>query len=236
MRTGTRLVTPSGLRVVLAIATIQLPAVALGQAADEAAGTKASDPESKELMRIKDEKTVESVLKTEREIDSGREFQGISFGVGLAIFVPRALSMNSLSKHEQVEEAELAGDPESSVVRVSKKRGPSPRVVLESHYFVTCENLGFEAKNCRWGVGPFVALQSGEDVLMPALGFGLMGGFRRRGESKSFNIGVGLAVEPKQRVLAGDLQMDQPLPPDETKIRYIEKTLLSWMIVGSFGF
>jgi len=155
-----------------------------------------------------------------------QEFQGISFGVGIAGMIP----FSSLGADNRVEEAVLAGDESSRFVRVVRRHSTSARVILETHYFFT------PGPAERFGIGPFVALQPGTEKVINALGGGVLTGLRRENRSQSFNVGAGVMVEPEVRDLGDGIMEDEPLPAGETEIRYQTLPTWSFVLIASFGF
>ena len=166
-----------------------------------------------------------NALEKEREDrQNEREFAGISFGVGIGV--------TFTSERERIEEAVLvdnAMEDGPQVIRATKKRNTTARILLETHYFFSPwhKNLGF---------GPFIAIQPGNEEIIEAAGAGVMMGLRRDDRAQSFNMGVGVLVEPSVKTL-GDGQTDgEPLPAGESEIRFQEKAIYSLVIIGSFAF
>jgi hypothetical protein len=155
------------------------------------------------------------------------EFVGLKFGVGLSLTV-------DTGTQDRVESAEVV----DGIVRVSKENDTTARIILESHYFfssTTSPLLGAAAGD--WGVGPFVALQPGSDEIIEAIGLGVMVGFRRAGDGvESWNLGVGIMVDPNVRVLGDGLNENEPLPGAETTVRFKEKSQVGVLVMTSFTF
>ena len=63
-----------------------------------------------------------------------------------------------------------------------------------------------------------------------------MFGFRRGEGEGSFNLGVGVVVDPDTRVLGDGIVANQPLPAGETEIRYLEEMQTGLLILASFSF
>ena len=107
----------------------------------------------------------------------------------------------------------------------------NPRLMLESHYF-------FRPFKVKWvGWGPFVAIQPGTSEIIQSAALGFMVGFKYSDEepdSRSWNIGLGLAVEPSAKTFDG-LQENSPISPGE-QIRFKERLLFGVLAVFSFGF
>jgi len=155
------------------------------------------------------------------------EFVGLQFGVGLSVTV-------DTGTQNRVESAEVV----DGIVRVSNENDTVARVILESHYFFPSAQsslLGAAAGN--WGVGPFVALQPGSDEIIEAIGLGVMLGFRRAGDgNESWNLGLGVMVDPNVRVLGDGINENAPLPGAETTVRFKEKSQVGLLIMTSFTF
>jgi hypothetical protein len=110
--------------------------------------------------------------------------------------------------------------------------------MLESHYFFLPNHSFFDAvPEKEWGFGPFIALQPGTDNIVDAASAGLMIGFRRgKDSSESFNIGLGVVVDPNSRILGEGLVANQPLPSGETDVRYEQKAKYGFIVLTSFSF
>jgi hypothetical protein len=80
---------------------------------------------------------------------------------------------------------------------VTKRENTGIRLMLESHYFFTVEGIFCDGE-C--GLGPFVAFEpnGGGNNLINAMAFGLLWGVKA-GDSGSFNIGIGVNMEPKAK-------------------------------------
>lgn len=157
--------------------------------------------------------------------DGSRDFAGLKLGVGLSLTI-------DFGGIDRVNEAELVND----IVRVTDEDDARARVMLESHYFFTPDRA-FLVPSGNWGVGPFVAVQPGTDEIIEAAALGVMVGFKRPDTTgQSFNIGLGVSVDPNTRVLGSGLRADEPLPSGETAIRYREESQYGWVILTSFTF
>ena len=152
-------------------------------------------------------------------------FGKINWGAGLGFVL-------DLEGKEKVGEAEVV----NGIVRIRDENDGSAGLMLETHYFF---HPGHGADNTEpgWGVGPFVAVQLGNDELIQTVALGIMFGVRRHERSaSSFNIGFGLAVDPDAQVLGDGLVANEPLPVGETGIRYKEEAQYGFLIVTSFSF
>lgn len=133
---------------------------------------------------------------------------------------------------QRVGEAELV----NGIVRISDEDDAKVGIMVETHVFFE-PAFGSRQLNVRageWGVGPFVAAQLGNEDLIETVALGLMFG-RRRGENGSFNLGIGVAVDPNARVLGDGLEANAPLPAGETVLRYKEEAQYGLIIMTSFS-
>lgn len=166
--------------------------------------------------------------------DSGKlkakevEFAGLKFGVGLSI-------THDVGSIDRVSSATVDGN---GIVRVTKEQNDIARVMLETHYFFESGSkvLGlWDAPAAGWAWGPFIALQPGTEEIIEAIGGGIMIGFRKdKASQDSFNIGLGLIVDPSVKILGDGITENQPLPAGETEIRYKETS--QGGILGLFSF
>ncbi|NNE62569.1 MAG: hypothetical protein HKN34_00675 [Gammaproteobacteria bacterium] len=169
--------------------------------------------------------------QNEGSVNSGRDFAGINFGVGISL-------THDVGSNDRVESASL---DEAGVVRVSKDQNDIARVMLETHYFFEPDSggksfLGMTPAG-KWGHGPFVALQPGTDEIIEAIGLGWMVGFRRSDSgSDSWNLGLGYVVDPSVQILGEGVEENQVLPSGETQIRYKETSQGGVFIMASFTF
>ncbi|WP_423604173.1 hypothetical protein [Sphingomonas sp. MS122] len=208
-------------------------------AAQEEKNARAEPPEKKD-----DDKS-EGKKPEEKKEDGKQKFGGIEFGVGVSFTA-------DLGSRDRIGEAML--DP-NGIVRVKDENNGRARIMLESHYFFTpCGRVfginGLGRNECTiengrvksrapasWGIGPFVALQPGDENVIEAIGMGFMIGFRKNPETtQSFNFGIGYVVDPNTRVLGDGVLQDQPLPVGETEIRYKETAQSGLLFLASFSF
>ncbi|NKI15939.1 hypothetical protein HCU74_00775 [Spongiibacter sp. KMU-166] len=160
-----------------------------------------------------------------REKAAMQSFAGLKFGIGLSL-------TKDNGNNDRVVSATL---DENNIVRIEEEQNSVARIVLESHFFFP----GTTASGLIWGHGPFVALQPGTDELIDALGMGYMVGWRRNNstdDNSSFNLGVGVIVDPSVRILGDGIEPNQPLPANETAIRYKQTSQNGWLVMFSFGF
>lgn len=160
-----------------------------------------------------------------REKAAMQSFAGLKFGIGLSL-------TKDNGNNDRVVSATL---DENNIVRIEEEQNSVARIVLESHFFFPRTT----ASGLIWGHGPFVALQPGTDELIDALGMGYMVGWRRNNstdDNSSFNLGVGVIVDPSVRILGDGIEPNQPLPANETAIRYKQTSQNGWLVMFSFGF
>lgn len=173
-------------------------------------------------------------------------FLGLNLGVGLAF--TRDFSQSK----RRVESASVV----NGVVRIEEERDAMARVVLESHYFFEPDSAFFigNVSPKNWGHGPFLAIQPGDKETINAIGFGWMWGFKKgdttikttdaKGNEitkttsprESWNVGLGILIDPNARVLGDGLEPNQPLPAGETAIRYKTESETSLILIFSFTF
>lgn len=174
---------------------------------------------------------------TDGKSGSTREFAGLRFGVGLSLTIDSGT-------RQRVETAELV----NGVVRITNENDALARIMLESHYFFTpgfdfgldTDRSAFGVKAGSWGWGPFVSVQPGSNEIIEAIGFGLMLGFKRNGDTadpdSSWNIGVGYVVDPNVQVLGDGISANDVLPEGEDAIRYKEVSQSGFLVLISFSF
>lgn len=199
--------------------------------------TKAVIEEALKNAKVGLEKTVSNASETSKlqEI-ADKRFAGFNFGVALGL-VAKA------GKRDLVQSASLDAN---GIVRIDRDNNTSANLILESHYFFT-PNKSFiglvDARN--WGFGPFIAVQPGTDVIIQSVGCGLMVGFKRssiiaqdlaRDRGDSFNIGIGMMINPNAKVLGDGIQKNQPLPAGETSVRLRTTTEAGWLVTFSYSF
>lgn len=156
-------------------------------------------------------------------------FGGIKFGTGLAAGFRRSPIVTN---------AAVVG----GVVRVSEETTAVARLILESHYLFTCEDKS-AGKVCgdnlfkSSGHGPFVAIQPGQADIIQSIGIGWMLAFRHNDtDTSSWNIGLGVMVDPKVKTLGDGIVANQPLPVGETQVRFKTTARYSWFLMSSYAF
>ncbi|MDH3661022.1 MAG: hypothetical protein OEU92_13525 [Alphaproteobacteria bacterium] len=167
-------------------------------------------------------------------------WQGLGFGVGVSLTA-------DISGDQRIESASL--DP-NGIVRVDKEQSAVAGIILESHYFGDCfayEKAMFGLKEATeayfnegaCGIGPFVAIQTGSDDVIDAIGAGFMIGMKRTdnvSDTSSLNLGIGVIVDPEVTVLGSGIEEDQALPAGEDEIRTKEQHQVAMLFLASFAF
>lgn len=208
----------------------------------ETAGAK-TDPADPEPT-TKDKEEAKRAIAEDRAAQ--QEFAGIEFGAALVVLV-------ALSDESHIEDAQLAGPEGEQIVRITKRTRSTARLALETHLFLInlerydCEKpeqLNDNERDAKLkvpcdvqlGFGPFLMVQPDDQDLITAIGGGAMVGLRKTGKSQSFNLGLGVALEPKVKSLGAGLDINGPLPAGETTIRFRETSRWSLLFLASFAF
>lgn len=173
---------------------------------------------------------------------SKADWLGLNLGVGLSVTFDNG-------QDRRVASATL---DENGIVRVDDEENSVARILLEGHFFFPCDirhtwkseawldeaaNHTFWSDRC--GIGPFIAVQPGEDEIIDAAAIGLMTGFKysgNKGDTSSFNLGIGLVIDPNAQILGDGIEENQPLPDGETAVRFKEKQQYGWLLLTSFSF
>jgi hypothetical protein len=173
------------------------------------------------------------------EAASQEDFEGVGFGVGVGLSI-------DLADGDAVQRAEVIGGK----LRVLEQKSYIPRLLLECHYFFL-PGSGFFGlvEEGAWGVGPFVAIQSGSNDVIETLGAGLMMGFRRtemvtkgrdnqveQVRTNSFNVGLGFVLDGKASVLRDGVKENEAPPPGEEGALLKETSRWGLLIAFSFMF
>ena len=158
---------------------------------------------------------------------ANKEFLGLKWGLGVAAVI-------GSGGDERVQEASVV----DGVVRVTKDASNTARIFAEIHKFWPKGG----APNATSGRGFFVGIQSSSDEVLDSLATGYMWGWRlppedpKQASSRSLNIGLGVVLDPKVQVLGDGITKDQPLPGNETEIRYKEESKTGLGLFFSFSF
>jgi hypothetical protein len=186
-------------------------------------------------------------------IITGRtEWGGLGWGIGLAA--------NFDVTGKRVVNATVV--PPLNIVRIDDATSNvNVGFVLEAHYFL--RNLSFLENSWQRGPcskteggtyctqfahGPFVAIQvgggtsavPGDKDLVTSYALGWMIGLRHphltTSDNASWNLGLGVRVDPNTKVLGDGIIANQPLPNGETVIRYKTEPRFGLMVMSSFSF
>lgn len=134
------------------------------------------------------------------------EFEQFGLGVGISFSW-------DLGSDDRISDAQVV----DGIVRVSDADNGLARIVLEGHYFFPTQSW--------WSHGPFILVQPGEEEIIDALGLGWMLGFKReKSDGNSFNLGLGFIADPNVKTLGDGIEKNQPLPGNETEVRFSEET------------
>lgn len=201
------------------LASVQQPIAASSAVADKpATDTRTAGADTK--------KPDDGSSSGEPDTSGTQEFGGIKFGVGMSMTI-------DIGKSQRVVEAAVV----DGIVRAVKTDNSKARIMLESHYFFTPNYSLFGLDADMWGIGPFLAVRPGSNDVIDAIAFGGMIGFRYAENSKSsFNIGMGLVIDPNVQILGKGLDLNKPLPGNETEIRYRETSQKGLLGMVSFSF
>ena len=162
--------------------------------------------------------------------DALEKLFGFKFGVGAAI--------TSNRRNKAIKDATVNS---KGIVRVTREDDTSVGYVLEAHYFFAPDRPFLNLTTGGWGIGPFVAIQGGNEKALSGLGFGLMIGFRQLGSALvptsnlSWNFGIGAIYDPSIKVLGDGLVADRPVPVGDSA-RTVEVGSWGLMLVSSFNF
>lgn len=182
--------------------------------------------------------------RAQLEEDLEKRFRGFGFGIALGAVI-------DTGRRDRIGSAIVDAN---GIVRVERDNNTRANFMLESHYFFTpdwsfpfgpCTKWLDWVKQGDWGWGPFVAIQPGSNNIIDSVGAGWMVGFKRPrssggsaplGVGDSFNLGIGMILDLKQRVLGDGIQANQALPTGETVLRYKETSQAGLLITFSYSF
>lgn len=178
------------------------------------------------------------------------KFGGLNWGIGLAA----DFDLNGA----RVNNATVV----NNIVRVTdSSNNVNVGFVLEAHYFLkavessrckgTQSNNFVDALNCTdYAIGPFVAIEvgggaNGTPNSGPITGYalGLMVGMRhpdlpKTTPNSTWNLGIGLRIDPQSKVLGDGIVANQPLPIGESAnpVRTRTEPRAGLMLLSSFSF
>ena len=151
---------------------------------------------------------------------------GIDFGIGVGFDY-------DFGGRSKIRSASIT----DNIVRIDEKEDTVAGFMLETHYFFTPKSSFLGLDSGMWGVGPYLSLTTGDEEIFYLFSLGAMVGFKRNAESaQSFNIGIGLSVDPNAQVLGDGFFANMAPPGNETVVRYQRDTQLSLADVFSFSF
>jgi hypothetical protein len=182
------------------------------------------------------------------EVVVTKAFGGINFGVGLGLTL-------DIQRQSRVVSAAVV----NNIVRISETNDAIAGIVLESHYFFVPKTTMpvWSVEPLYWGHGPFVAIEAGSssgvgEGVINAFALGWMVGIHEPQRtfsssptphwvttysSSSWNIGVGIRVDPKAKALGDGIVANQPLPLGEpTEVRLKTAPRYGLILVSSFSF
>lgn len=160
-----------------------------------------------------------------------RKFAGINFGVGLGVTL-------DTGTRDRVDDATIDAN---GIVRVNESSNIRARVFLETHKFIYSRPVKGAKRFQPHGIGPFIALQPGTDEIIDSIGIGILFGWRDSDDAtNSFNLGIGIHVDPRTQVLGDEFRKDQPAPVDAAtgmplNVRFVDRDQGAVLIFASFS-
>lgn len=183
-------------------------------------------------------KTAEEAKKTaEKALEIGqraeKDFAGLHFGVGVGF--TRTFGRDRID----------TAINDNGIVRIDGEKNAIPRVMLETHFFMTPKQWGefFHRWNYskdeegHFGIGPFIGIQPGNDQIIQAIAAGVMVGFKDpmwKDANHSWNFGIGISLEPNSKTLGDGLQPNQPVPSG-VAVRTQTRSLAGFTALLSYG-
>ena len=151
--------------------------------------------------------------------------KGLGFGVGLGF-------RWHTGHPDLVSDATIDSN---GAVQVNTRNNTTAGLVLEMHHYFLPSN------HTNFGVGPFVAVQSGTDQVISAAGGGIMLGWKTDAmNNKAFGLGFGYAGIPSAKVMVHGFVEGQkptnPLPPGTTTVPLQTRDTGAILIVLSLNF
>jgi len=155
-----------------------------------------------------------------------KNFKGINLGIGPSVFF-------DVGGKPRIKDAEVV----NGRVVVEEEEPYSPGIMFETHYFFTpCYEFLYVPAG-RWGFGPFVGLQTSTEDVIDALAFGMMYGARHADDAKgSFNLGVGIIIDPNKQILGKHIVEGGPVPAGQTDVPTKEVSAVGLVLTVSFSF
>ncbi len=207
--------------------TAQLNRAAESQ--DEATLKNAVAQMSRQQQLNADEQQANEVIALLNKIETSYEkFLGINWGAGLAL--------TQINGSPYIDSASIVDNK----VVVDKSYNYNAGIMLESHFFWREKDLKTQTFGGKaMGHGPFIAIEllNKEQGDIGAFTVGYMFGFKNNiKEKNSWNLGIGFFVDTNVKVLGDGIVAGQPLPPNETEIRFKEVDRTGIMVMLSYTF
>jgi hypothetical protein len=161
-----------------------------------------------------------------QEIVATNQFLGLNWALGIGV-------ASDLGGSTRVDKASLV----NGIVRVEEESDTQARIFLEIHMFGLRRKQQDDEPKPLFGQGPWIGIQSSKSEMIDSFGLGWMWGWRKaETDTRSFNIGIGIVLDPKVQVLGEGIAPNQPLPGGETAIRFKNESRLNAALLVSFNF
>jgi hypothetical protein len=239
-------------RVVVSVAVLLMVLTGSGARAQSQQSPPAEDqpPSSGRLLNrqqiddLNEGAETEAARLTEREAQDRRDaLDDFKKGAGLGISVV-------IGDNDDVVDDATVVDGRIVVTRRSRDQ---TRAALEAHQLFTANPLTANGRkaireqvercaqdtiNCPLvGIGPFAAIQTGNDDSISSVGLGFMVGVRSDPrQDSSFNVGLGMVFDNSVKKLAPGFVEGQPLPTGQTQVQFTENSSRRVMLTLSFAF
>jgi hypothetical protein len=173
------------------------------------------------------------LLKSTLKKRKTQEFAGLHFGVGIGF--------TQTFGRDRIESV----FNDNGIVRIEGETNAIPRVLLESHIYLTPKQWGevfstldyTENPTGKIGIGPFIALQPGSNSVIQAIVAGIMIGLKDpmyKDANHTWNLGIGISVEPSSKTLGDGLKANEPIPAG-TALRTQDRSLVGITALISYG-
>jgi hypothetical protein len=197
-----------------------------------------------QIDNLNDRAETEAARLTEKEAQDRRDaLDDFKKGAGLGISVV-------IGDNDDVIDDATVVDGRIVVTRRSRDQ---TRAALEAHQLFTANPLTANGRkaireqvercaqdtiNCPLvGIGPFAAIQTGNDDSISSVGLGIMVGVRSDPrQDSSFNVGLGMVFDNSVKGLAPGFVEGQPLPTGQTQVQFTENSSRRLMLTLSFAF
>ncbi len=185
-------------------------------------GSYAQEQKAKEKKPAVDaeEKTPPADVTKENKLAIDQTFLGLNWGIAVA-------AAYTFEKDPSVDEAEIL----NGSVWVTRESKASPRVMLETHYFLSL-------RSGKWGWGPFLAIQPASGDLLGTIAGGVMVGIKNADDknNNSFNVGIGPYLINNYKELTAGLVDGKMAPEGLSTIKYKTRAAAGICLVFSFSF